>query len=738
MRRNSNETETMTISSMEVTDRNDVPVSRVREFLAFREWCREVAKSEKSLICRKDGIEYWNVPFSFDIETTSFMVNAQRRATMYAFVFGVFGKVFVGRYWDDFILMYETMVNVFGLGAKRKAVIWVHNLGYEFQWIRMKFRWTDVFAIDDRRPVRAETKDGLIFRCSYYLSGYSLEKVGEHLTKHHIEKMVGDLDYSVMRNSETPLTLKEWRYIYHDGLVVMAYIAEEIEKYTYIHRIPLTKTGVVRRYMKDCCLFEKASHKDVKSHKFGDYRRIMMNETLDVSEYRLARRAFQGGFTHCNAVHMGVICEDVQSMDFTSSYPSVMIAEKYPCTKGKMVMISSWDEFIELDRRGYLLICSVRIHGLSSKEMGDHPISVSDDMSNTVPTRQDNGRIVDSDLVSICATNIDLKIYKAFYDWESIEFGMSYIYMKDYLPTDFVKGIISLYKDKTRLKGVEGKEREYMYAKENLNSCYGMCVTDISREKISYDNEVGWMTDEKEIEKDIKRYNESKSRFISYLWGVFVTAYARRNLFTAIYELKDDYIYADTDSVKYCHPSKHKKYFDDYNENEKRKLKLACERHGIPFEDVSPKTIKGKVKTIGLWDDDGHYARFKTLGAKRYLAEYDDGHLLLTIAGVGKKAGLDYLRWKYRDNDSIFRAFSRNLVFPSAYSPSKGTVKSGTGKQTVVFLDEPYEGVLIDFRGVKAEYREDSGVYMESASYSMGITQTYIDFVLNAREVRIG
>lgn len=723
---------------MEVVDRDKAPVSYIREWEDFKAWCREVAESKETLICRKDGVEYWNIPFAFDIETTSFVVNEQRRATMYAFVFGVYGRVFVGRDWDTFLLMYDEMVKVFGLGAKRKAVIWVHNFGYEFQWIRMKFRWTDVFAIDERRPVRAETKDGVIFRCSYYLSGYSLEKVGEHLTKYHIEKMVGDLDYSVMRNSETPLTDKEWKYIYHDGLVVMAYIAEEIEKYKYIHRIPLTKTGVVRRYMKDCCLFEKSSHKDVKSHKFGDYRRVMMNQTLDVLEYKLARRAFQGGFTHCNAVHMGSICEDVQSMDFTSSYPSVMIAEKFPCSKGVVVDIGSWDDFIALDRKGYLMICAVRIHGLSSKEMGDHPISVSDDMSNTIPTRQDNGRIVDSDIVSIAVTNIDLKVYRAFYDWDSIEFGLCYIYQKDYLPTDFVKGVIGLYKDKTRLKGVEGKEREYMYAKENLNSCYGMCVTDISREKISYDNDIGWETDEKEIDRDIQRYNESKSRFISYLWGVFVTAYARRNLFTAIYELKDDYIYADTDSVKYCHPERHKDYFERYNAEEIRKLKLACERHQLPFEDVSPKTIKGKTKIIGLWDDDGHYSRFKTLGAKRYLAEYDDGHLLLTIAGVGKKAGLDYLKWRYKDNDSVFKAFSRNLVFPSAYSPSKGVVACGTGKQSVVFLDEPYEGLLVDCFGNKAQYREDSGVYMENASYSMGITQTYIDFVNNAKEIRIG
>lgn len=726
---------------MVLEDRNDIPSDYAHEYSEFYDWCYRIASYEGIWVA-KDKVKYLNLPISFDIETTSFTSGEARRATMYAFVFGVYGRIFVGRTWQSFLNMCQVIVEAFGLGKGKKAVIWVHNLGYEFQWIRKKFSWVDVFAIDERRPVRAETSEGIIFRCSYYLSGYSLAKVGEHLTKYKVEKMVGDLDYSLMRNSKTPLTLREWRYIYHDGLVVMAYIQEEIEKYGKITRLPLTKTGVVRRYMRDCCLYEKASHKDVKTHKFGDYRKIMNQQTLDVLEYRMARQAFQGGFTHCNALHMGKEIRDVQSMDFTSSYPSVMIAEKFPCSKGKFFRCKGWNEFEELDRKGYLMIVSVHIRGLSSKEEGDHPIAVADDIGNHPAEREDNGRIVDSEYVSLVVTSIDLKVYHAFYDWKEIEFGGGYLYQKDYLPTDFVKGVISLYKDKTKLKGVEGKEREYMYAKENLNSCYGMCVTDISREKITYDDDIGWETEDKDIENDIAKYNESKSRFISYLWGVFITAYARRNLFTAIWCLRDDFIYADTDSVKFRHYEKHKAYFDHYNEIEKRKLALACARHGIPLEDVSPKTIQGKVKTIGLWDDDGHYARFKTLGAKRYLAEYDDGHLLLTIAGVSKKAGLDYLLYRYKTNDRIFKAFTRDLEFPSSYTykdkEGKKTIRCATGKQTCIFLDEGYEGTLVDYCGIPCGYKEDSGMYMESASYNLTMFQAYIDYAMGVQEVKIG
>ena len=80
-----------------------------------------------------------------------------------------------------------------------------------------------------REPIYATTEGGLEYRCSFKLSGYALVKVGEHLTRHQVKKMVGDLDYSLIRTPITPLTDKEKNYILHDALVVLAYIKEEME-----------------------------------------------------------------------------------------------------------------------------------------------------------------------------------------------------------------------------------------------------------------------------------------------------------------------------------------------------------------------------------------------------------------------------------------------------------------------------------------------------------------------------
>lgn len=736
MKTRTEKTKTM-IPSFSAEDRNDIPKDTATELKSLSEWCSSLSQCD-GIFVKHSGIETLNLPLAFDIETTSWRTASdEKRATMYAFVVGVYGRVFVGRTWKDFTDMLDIICNAFSLGGYRKAVVYVHNLSYEFQWICYRFDWENVFAIDDRKVIRAETKTGIVFKDSYALSGYSLAKVGEHLRKYPVKKMVGDLDYRLMRNSITPLTLKEWRYIYHDGLVVMSYIQEEIEENRNdITKIPLTKTGKVRRYMRSQCLYERQSGKhDYKSHKYGDYRRIMCRETLTEEEYRLARLAFQGGFTHANAIHTGEVCYDVQSLDFTSSYPSVMIDEKFPCSKGRKVTIRTEADFDRWDKAGYLMIFGVRLYGLCSLEMGDHPISRSDDHSRK-PCREDNGRIVDSEMVCIACTNIDFKVYRRFYRWSKAEFGICYIYQKDYLPSDFVKGIVQLYKDKTKLKGVKGMEKEYQVAKENLNSCYGMCVTDISRRKYIFDRGSGWSSEDKDIASDIERYNESKTRFNSYLWGIFVTAYARRNLFYAIYELKDDYIYSDTDSVKFRHYEKHRAFFEKYNDMVKEKLHRACLRQGIPDEDVSPKTIKGKTKTIGLWDDDGHYPRFKTLGAKRYMVEEEDGEMQITIAGVNKKCGMDYLRWKYRTNDRIFRAFDDGLVFPPEYFDS-GVRKEGSGKKALTYMDEPTSGVMTDYLGNTAEYSELSSVSMESSAYDLGIASQYLSYLRGIKEVEV-
>ena len=131
----------------------------------------------------------------------------------------------------------------------------MHNLAFDFSFFRKWLEWKNVFSLDNRKPVYAVTIDGIEFRCSYLLSGYKLEKVAEHLQHTNIKKLVGDLDYSLLRHSKTQLTDAELQYCVNDVQIVTAYIYDCICEEGTIKDIPLTKTGYVRRYVRNMCFY---------------------------------------------------------------------------------------------------------------------------------------------------------------------------------------------------------------------------------------------------------------------------------------------------------------------------------------------------------------------------------------------------------------------------------------------------------------------------------------------------
>ena len=666
------------------------------------------------------GIAYYNTPCSFDIETSSFYdKNDNKTACMYIWMLGINGAVIVGRTWDEFSAVVETIVEKLDLHEKKRLIIYVHNLAYEFQFICKRFEWLTVFALADRKPVYAVTTSGIEFRCSYILSGYSLAKLADNLQTHTISKMVGDLDYSKMRNSITPISDLEMGYCVNDVKIVMAYIDECIKNDGSIIKIPLTKTGYVRKFVRNRCFYDKEN-----KWKRLRYSNFIKGLSITIDEYMQLKRAFQGGFTHANPFYSGKVIDNVSSYDFTSSYPTVMIAEKFPMSKGELVDIStmSKDDF-EKNLKSYCCVFDVAIEKIYPKVWYDNYLS-SSRCSKVLKPQINNGRIISAEYLETTMTEQDYYIMKEFYSWDSFHILSFRRYKKGYLPTDFVRAIIELYENKTILKGVKGKEVEYMQSKAMLNACYGMCVTDIVRDEAIFTDH--WLSaDEKEcidIQEKIEKYNNDNSRFLSYAWGVWVTAYARRNLFTGIIECAEDYIYADTDSIKIINADKHQDYINRYNDDIIKKLEKALEFHGIDIAKIKPKTIKGIEKPLGIWDYEGTYKHFKTLGAKRYIVEQADGTYNITVAGLAKRSCLPYLENTY---ENIFDAFTHNLYIPADY----------TGKNTHTYIDDVRVGELTDYMGNTAKYNELSCVHLEPADYSLSLSYEYIRFLLNIQDV---
>ena len=661
----------------------------------------------------------YNISCAFDTESTSFKEGEEKRSCCYAWMFGVNGGVIMGRSLDEFEIFCDFLVEKLNLSKDRHLIVYVHNLAWDFQFIMRRFEWDNVFALDNRKPVYALTKNGIEFRCSYILSGMSLAELGTHLKKYHVEKMVGDLDYSLMRHSWTVLTDKEIGYCINDVLVVMAYIQEKIETDGDIRRIQLTKTGYVRKAVRDNCLYENGKH-NVNVRKGRKYNMFMKSLSMTMEEYLMARRAFQGGFTHASMWHVDDICYNVKSQDFTSSYPYVCLSEMFPMSKGEKIEITDEKTFFT-NLRLYCCMFDIEFENIQAKpNVPDHYISVSKctgfDYAEDVA---DNGRLVRAKKIRTTITEIDYQLIDLFYTWDNIRIGYFYRYRKGYLPHDFIDAILNFYEAKTTLKNVQGKEDDYARGKEYLNSIYGMMVTNVLRDQNTVINGDWTIIEEKTPEEQLEIYNNSRKRVNSYLWGIWVTCFARKNLFSAIVSLGDDYVYSDTDSVKYMNPEKHVKYFDFYNKAVETKLRRAMDYQKIPFERCRPKTSKGVEKLIGVWDDEGIYSRFKTLGAKRYMTE-KDGKISLTVSGLNKKAVMPYLIDHYKDP---FDAFQDGLYIPGNF----------TGKQTHTYVDEPCDGILVDYNGVPGHYHEESYVHLEPCDYEMSLSAAYIDFLKGER-----
>lgn len=660
-------------------------------------------------------IEYKRVVITFDIETSSFYLQGQKCAIMYCWQSMLDGVFIMGRTYDDFLDYINFLHEFFFTDEESRVIVWVHNFSYEFQFIRKHIKWKKVFAIDARTPVYAITESGIEFRCSYILSGYSLANLAR---KQGQEKKIGDLDYSKIRTPETPLTKKEVGYCYWDVKIVADFIKKETEQNKGISHIPLTKTGYVRKFCKRSCYYEK---NNVKKYKL--YRYLMENLVInDETEYKMLKRAFQGGFTHANCFAVGKTFENVASYDLTSSYPAVMLSEKFPMSKGQYYRPQSKADFLEKLKK-YCCVFDIKFYDLQPKIWWEHPLSRSRcfRVENAVV---DNGRVVTADSIATTITNVDFQILNAFYTFSKFQIGKMIIYRKGYLPRNFIKAILKLYSDKTTLKGVEGKEIEYSKSKEMVNSAYGMTVTDIVRENYLYNDSDEWETKtDVDIMKQLEKYNKSKNRFLFYPWGVFVTAYARRNLFSAIISCGSDYLYSDTDSVKILNRDAHKEFFIKYNDNITRKVKRCLTACRLDISQASPKTIEGKPKPIGVWDFEGEYNRFKTLGAKRYLVE-DNGKLKITVAGLAKAPAVKFI--EKTCGGQPFDFFKIGLHVPA----------SSTGKNTHTYIDDPIEGYITDYRGRGYHFQELSCVHLEGASYDMSISSEFENFLLNMHKYK--
>ena len=701
-----------------------------------------IATSKKVSVKGEDRvvIEYLDIPLCFDIEAYSFMEGESKRATMWAWGLSILDKCYMGRTWGEFQDVLEYLVSKWDIHPEHRLIIWVHNLSYDFQFFRKWLHFDNVFALDSRTVCYALTKDGIEFRCSYILTGKSCEALGNGLYKHDIKKLVGTIDYNLPRHSGTALTQTEIDYLEHDCLVVSAYIEEQIETEEGICHIPLTHTGYCRRYVRKAC-FRDSSKKAKFDMQGRRYREFIGGLTMDHFTYESCKRAFQGGFTHANPQHSGVTMKNVTSLDVISDYPGQILANLYPVTPPEYISgFDSVELFLEEIEKG-CSIFTIELLDVESVVNYDHYISRSHCIiPDNAQVQEDNGRIVRCDHLTTTICNIDYFIIRRCYKFKIKSVSGFIKWGWGYLPKPIIESTLYMYEQKTVLKGDKEKKTDYDLLKALLNSIYGMMVTDPLRDRVPYDVETGSWGEEyngtirfkiplttEEAKGALAKYNNDFNRFTYYPWGVFITAYARHMLWSAILEFKDDYIYSDTDSIKCINYAKHADFVTRYNAYMEGKIANCLNYYGINPERAKPRNQKnGEVKSLGTWDledimpgTDYTYKQFKTLGAKRYMVETPQG-IAITIAGVTKKEGAKYIQDESkRLKITPFDFFKDGMEIPPGHA----------GKLIPTYGDEEITGEVADHNGEKYVYHEMSYVHMAPGGYTMGLSEKYVHYL---------
>lgn len=481
---------------------------------------------------------------------------------------------------------------------------------------------------------------------------------------------------------------------------------KECEEFGNVGNIPTTSTGKVRRELKSRIVNDY-------SYKMKVRKAVNTNPHI----YNMLLDAFMGGYTHANWIYTDEILHDVDSWDFTSSYPYVMVTHKFPMTKfqkGNLEKIEDMKSFSAW-------LVRIRFENIKSKYFNNF-ISQSKCIE-VCNGKYDNGRVMSADSIEIIVTDVDLKLIAETYDFDSYKILESYHSNYDYLPIQLINFILDKYVAKTELKGVEGKEVNYAKEKNLFNSIYGMAVTNTIREKVVFTNGSWYelpLTNEEIIDG---LNNDEMKGFLSFAWGVWVTAYARSNLIKNIIQVDSYEIYADTDSMKLL-PGYDKKVIDNYNDFVEKKIRAVSKRLEISFERFAP---KGKL--LGVFDFDGHYESFITQGAKKYAyTKYKSNEkigkdanviekgkekslvLEITVAGVPKQGAKAMKR---------LDDFQDGLVFEHNI----------TNKNMVAYVDNQPEISLTDYQGKKKKVFEFSGACILPVTYTLGKSEEYLELI---------
>lgn len=661
----------------------------------------------------KKARTYYELYCCFDIET--YTSQTTNNGYMYIWQFSIATNidnmyVIKGRTWEEFTTLLDYLIDGCLLDNNHRLLIFVANLGYEFQFMRKHINVTDYFFKEKYKPLKITHDDCIDFQDILPVSGGSLAYVGRIFC--NTQKCVNDLDYAIPRNNLTKLSKKELSYCDNDVLIgaewSMYYFDTYIKGGCGYASAPLTIQSVIRRKIKDNAL-------DWFAKSGGNPKNIGLAISScfpnEKTYHYLMKWCFRGGYTHGNIAHVGELLDfksNVVSFDFTSAYPSVMEHCYYPSRFYHKRNVTK-DEYHELIKTK-CVIATIKFTNVKPKTQ--HSIESKSKCISLVNPIIDNGRVRFADEMVVCITELDYRIYCKFYDFDSdFEIINCLVANRIRLPDYVLKPMEESYTKKAILKK---EKKSYDVEKAICNSFYGVMVTRQNLESITYNDDEYGTTNNSCYDELIK------SQVLLPQWGIYICSHNRFNLLSTVKQLGNDVLYCDTDSIKLINAWNHLDVFHQYNKRIEKTNKIMCEKRNLDYS---------IYKDLGQFDYEGKLYFLKYLGAKRYIyTTIKSGKLvdIQTIAGLPKNILVEMAK----SRKELYEMFVDNMEVVN------------TGKLYSYYNDDECCEIITDNQGNSVMMSELSNIGLVPCDFHMSLDENWLEYFieyqksLKGKEVR--
>jgi len=605
---------------------------------------------------KKSHIRYWYKPIFLDIETSHNHNPAVPKTWITSICCRFNGHTRLFREVEKWIDWMKLLIILYSLNTDDRMVVYIHNASYDLSYLIPYIQrdlpgYENKSGIMDGKKIIVYQQPPFEFRCTYLLTGKSLEMWGTDFDVEH-KKKIGMYDYNQILFPDTPLSDQQQQYIENDVICMEECFAKQLEfTHDNVATIPLTATGYVRRDLRSACN--------------NDYYRnnYFNNSVLNAEAYLFCLNSYAGGYTHNNRFFKsGVQVGPIGHRDFRSHYPSQIRCYPLPFGKAEVYYdcMKSYhrkrhgdiriQQILDLHPRFYtitkLLITKCALKNVDECSMPFMQRSKMFQLAENSRMICDNGRLLKMVRGSF-VTYLDNYTLQIISDQYDLEYEVIKVYrFKNKVCPDCIAGVIDTYfAGKTNWKNeVKRCAKEYgegslpwlnasihmMLSKNRLNAIYGCMATNPLKDDYMMDFRAdpeepivhnAKFTSLEEIEEGLQVYYGKRNSFLPYQVGCAVTSLARFELYQYIKCIGyDKVLYCDTDSIF---------YFKD-PETESKIEALNKEKNKTAAYIVS---ADGKKIYYDVFEAEPDVSHFKGLHSKCY-GIVENGNLKITVAGI--------------------------------------------------------------------------------------------------------